>query len=96
MLQIGKEHKDSLPDDESYDLTVNVLLSTNHFESVLKYIDLMLKSGYMLSMNAFIGCVQTCANKGKLDVLVSIIERCKVHMTGWFWKIHMSTAYFGD
>ncbi|KAL0420879.1 UNVERIFIED_CONTAM: Pentatricopeptide repeat-containing protein, mitochondrial [Sesamum latifolium] len=55
MLQTGKEYKDSLPDDESYDLIV----------------------GYMLSMSAFLRCVQSCVNNGRLDTLVSIIERCK-------------------
>ncbi|KAI3467253.1 hypothetical protein Pfo_023916 [Paulownia fortunei] len=77
MLQIGKEYKESLPDDESYDLIVSLLLSTNQIDYALKYIDLTLKSGYMLSMNAFMGCVQSCVNNGRLDTLVSIIERCK-------------------
>ncbi|KAL9149166.1 hypothetical protein ABFS82_12G092600 [Erythranthe guttata] len=77
MLQIGKEHGNCLPDDESYDLIVNVLLSTNQIESAIKNIDMMLKSGYMLSVTTFIGCVQTCVNNGRLDTLVSVIERCK-------------------
>ncbi|KAL0336500.1 UNVERIFIED_CONTAM: Pentatricopeptide repeat-containing protein, mitochondrial [Sesamum radiatum] len=77
MLQTGKEYKDSLPDDESYDLIVGMLLSTNQIDSALKYIDLTLKSGYMLSMSAFMRCVQSCVNNGRLDTLVSIIERCK-------------------
>ncbi|KAK4430073.1 Pentatricopeptide repeat-containing protein, mitochondrial [Sesamum alatum] len=77
MLQTGKEYKDSLPDDESYDLIVGMLLSTNQIDSALKYIDLTLKSGYMLSMSAFLRCVQSCVNNGRLDTLVSIIERCK-------------------
>ncbi|KAL7132711.1 hypothetical protein ABFS83_12G092400 [Erythranthe nasuta] len=77
MLQIGKEHGNCLPDDESYDLIVNLLLSANQIESAVKNIDMMLKSGYMLSVTAFIGCVQTCVNNGRLDTLVSIIEKCK-------------------
>ncbi|KAK6157841.1 hypothetical protein DH2020_012089 [Rehmannia glutinosa] len=78
MLQIGKEYKESLPDDESYDLIISLLLSTNQIDTVLKYVDLTLKSGYMLSMNAFLGCVQSCVNNGRLDTLVSIIESCKI------------------
>ncbi|KAG8383040.1 hypothetical protein BUALT_Bualt05G0143100 [Buddleja alternifolia] len=77
MLQTGKEYKDSLPDDESYDLIIGMLLSSNQIDSALKYIDLTLKSGYMLSMNAFEGCVQRCVSNVRLDTLVSIIERCK-------------------
>ncbi|KAG9140124.1 hypothetical protein Leryth_015754 [Lithospermum erythrorhizon] len=46
-------------------------------ESALKYIDLSLKSGYMLSMDAFTDCVRSCVNQGRLDLLLSIIERCK-------------------
>ncbi|KAL0386016.1 UNVERIFIED_CONTAM: Pentatricopeptide repeat-containing protein, mitochondrial [Sesamum radiatum] len=77
MLQTGKEYKDSLPDDESYDLIVGMFLSTNQIDSALKYIDITLESGYMLSMSAFLRCVQSCVNNGRLDTLVSIIERCK-------------------
>ncbi|KAL2226244.1 UNVERIFIED_CONTAM: Pentatricopeptide repeat-containing protein, mitochondrial [Sesamum indicum] len=77
MLQTGTEYKDSLPDDESYDLIVGMLLSANQIDSALKYIDLTLESGYMLSMSAFLRCVQSCVNNGRLDTLVSIIERCK-------------------
>lgn len=75
MLQTGKE---SLPDDESYDLVINMLILTDQLDSALKYIDLTLKSGNMLSVNAFTECVKSCVNKGRLDMLVSIIERCKV------------------
>ncbi|CAK9165973.1 unnamed protein product [Ilex paraguariensis] len=74
MLQTGKE---SLPDDESYDLVVGLLFLTKQYDAALKYIDLTLKSGYMLSMNVFTECVQSCVNEGRLDMLVSIIERCK-------------------
>ncbi|KAI3452903.1 hypothetical protein Pfo_009566 [Paulownia fortunei] len=77
MLQTGKEYKESLPDDESYDLVIGMLLSTNQIDSALKYIDLTLKSGYMLSMKAFVDCVQSCVGNVRLDTLVSIIERCK-------------------
>jgi hypothetical protein len=76
MLLTGKE---SLPDDESYDLVISMLLSTDEIDAALKYIDLALKSGYMLSMKVFTECVQSCVNKGRLDTLISIIERCKVH-----------------
>ncbi|KAL0447002.1 UNVERIFIED_CONTAM: Pentatricopeptide repeat-containing protein, mitochondrial [Sesamum latifolium] len=77
MLQTGKEHKESLPDDESYDLVIGMLLSRNQIDSALKYIDLTLKSGYMLSMKAFVDCVRICVSNVRLDTLVSIIERCK-------------------
>lgn len=75
MLQTGKE---SLPDDESYDLVLGMLFLTDEMDASLKYLDLALKSGYMLSMRVFTECVQSCVNKGRLDTLVSIIERCKV------------------
>ncbi|PQP92671.1 pentatricopeptide repeat-containing protein [Prunus yedoensis var. nudiflora] len=74
MLQTGKE---SPPDDESYDLVVGMLFQTDRIDAALKYIDLTLKSGYMLSMAVFRDCVQGCADKGKLDILVSIIDKCK-------------------
>ncbi|KAA8532906.1 hypothetical protein F0562_032977 [Nyssa sinensis] len=74
MLQTGKE---SLPDDESYDLIVGMLFLKDQIDAALKYIDLTLKSGYMLSMKVFTECVKSCVNKGRLDALVSIIERCK-------------------
>ncbi|KAL7217459.1 hypothetical protein ACSBR1_029200 [Camellia fascicularis] len=69
--------KESLPDDESYDLAIGMLLLTDQIDAALKYIDLTLKSGYILSVNVFTECVRNCVNKGRLDTLVSIIERCK-------------------
>ncbi|KAL3654296.1 hypothetical protein CASFOL_003977 [Castilleja foliolosa] len=77
MLQIGEEYKESLPDGRSYDLIISLLLSRKQFDSVMAYVDLMLKSGYMLSTNAFMACVHCCASNGRLDTLVTIIERCK-------------------
>ncbi|KAK4598781.1 hypothetical protein RGQ29_016009 [Quercus rubra] len=74
MLQTGKE---SLPDDESYDLVVGMLFLTDEIDAALKYIDMGLKSGYMLSTRVFTECVRSCVNQGRLDTLVSIIERCK-------------------
>ncbi|THG17364.1 hypothetical protein TEA_018343 [Camellia sinensis var. sinensis] len=41
MLQTDKE---SLPDDESYDLVIGMLLLTDQIDATLKYIDLTLKS----------------------------------------------------
>lgn len=76
MLQTGKE---SLPDDDSYDLVVGMLFMSDEIDAALKYTDMGLKSGYMLSMRVFSECVRSCVNKGQLDTLVSIIERCKVH-----------------
>lgn len=74
MLQTGKE---SMPDDESYELVVGMLFLTDQIDAALRYVDLTLKSGYMLSMRVFAECVRSCVNKGRLDALVSIIERCK-------------------
>lgn len=75
MLQTGKE---SAPDAESYDLVVGMLLLDDQIDAALKYIDLMLRSGHMISIRIFTDCVKSCVNKGRLDTLVSIIERCKV------------------
>ncbi|XP_042483992.1 pentatricopeptide repeat-containing protein At1g26460, mitochondrial-like [Macadamia integrifolia] len=74
MLLTGKE---SLPDDESYDLVMGMLFLMNQIDAALKYLDLTLKSGYMVSMKVFSECVKSCVNAGRLDALVSIIERCK-------------------
>ncbi|KAF8389719.1 hypothetical protein HHK36_024238 [Tetracentron sinense] len=74
MLQTGQE---SLPDDESYDLVTGMLFSTDQIDAALKYLDMTLKSGYMVSMRVFTECVQSCVNKGRLDTLASIIEKCK-------------------
>ncbi|RVX11159.1 Pentatricopeptide repeat-containing protein, mitochondrial [Vitis vinifera] len=72
MMQTGKE---SMPDDESYELVVGMLFLTDQIDAALRYVDLTLKSGYMLSMRVFAECVRSCVNKGRLDALVSIIER---------------------
>ncbi|KAE9605574.1 hypothetical protein Lal_00024602 [Lupinus albus] len=74
MLQTGNE---SLPDDESYDLIIGMHFLTDQIDVAFKYIDLTLKSGYTLSMKVFMDCVRSCVNKGRLDTLVTIIERCK-------------------
>uniref|UniRef100_A0A7N0T693 Pentatricopeptide repeat-containing protein n=1 Tax=Kalanchoe fedtschenkoi TaxID=63787 RepID=A0A7N0T693_KALFE len=74
MLQTGKE---SAPNDESYDLVAGMLLKKDHIEDAVKIIDMSLKAGYMLSINVFQECVRSCVNKGRLDTLVSIIEKCK-------------------
>lgn len=76
MLQGGK---DSLPDDETYDLLISLLFSKGEIDSSLKYIDMALKSGYMLSMNVFTECVRGCVDEQRPDALVSIIKKCKVH-----------------
>lgn len=80
MLQSGKE---SLPDDESYALVIGMLFSTDQIDSALKYVDLALKSGYMLTVNVFTDCVQSCVALGRLDTLLSIIDRCKVYSSGF-------------
>lgn len=76
MLQTGKE---SIPDNESYELVLGMLFLTDKIDASLKYLDVALKSGHMLSAKVFAECVQSCVNKGRLDTLVSIIARCKVH-----------------
>lgn len=75
MLQTGK---DSQPDEESYDLVVGMLFVADQIDAALKYVDATLKSGYMLSMKVFTECVHSCTKQGRLDMLVSVIERCKV------------------
>lgn len=67
-----------MPDDESYDLVIGMLLATDQIDAALKYIDLTLNSGHMLSLKVFTECVRSCVKKGRLDTLVSVIDRCKV------------------
>ncbi|PRQ40662.1 putative tetratricopeptide-like helical domain-containing protein [Rosa chinensis] len=74
MLQTGNV---APPDDESYNIVVSLLLQSHRVDAALKYIDLTLKSGYMVSMQVFKDCVQGCVNTGRLDSLVSIIDKCK-------------------
>ncbi|XP_017436128.1 pentatricopeptide repeat-containing protein At1g26460, mitochondrial isoform X2 [Vigna angularis] len=74
MLQTGNE---TLPDDESYDLVIGLLFSTDQIDAAFKYIDQILKSGNILSMKVFMNCVRRCLTKGRLDTLVTIIERCR-------------------
>lgn len=73
MLQTG-----TLPDDESYNLVMGLLILLNQVDSALKYLDLTLKSGYMVSSSVFSACVWSCVDAGRLDALSSIIEKCKV------------------
>lgn len=73
MIQTG-----IMPDDESYNLVIGLLILTNQIDSALKYMDLTIKSGYMISLSVFMDCVRSCVKAGKLDTLASIIERCKV------------------
>ncbi|KAI3976741.1 hypothetical protein MKX01_008599 [Papaver californicum] len=74
MLQIGKE---SMPDDDSYKLVTEMLFLVNQTDDALKYIDMTLSSGNMVSMEVFTECVKSCVRLGRLDTLASIIERCK-------------------
>ncbi|XP_058777398.1 pentatricopeptide repeat-containing protein At1g26460, mitochondrial-like [Vicia villosa] len=74
MLQSGNE---ALPDDESYDLVIGMLFSTDQIDAAFKYIDLTLKHGNVLSMNLFMNCVRSCVKQGRLDTLVAIIEKCR-------------------
>ncbi|GMJ13435.1 hypothetical protein like AT1G26460 [Hibiscus trionum] len=74
MLQGGKE---SLPDDETYDLVIGMLFESQQFEAALEYIYMALKSGYKLSMRIFTECVACSVNQGRLDTLATVIETCK-------------------
>lgn len=74
MHLIGKE---SQPDDESYNLVLSMLFRQDQIDAALKYVDLTLKSGYMLSTGVFAECVRSCVARRKLDSLVLIIEMCK-------------------
>lgn len=76
MLQTGKA---APPDDESYNIVVSLLFQSHRNDAALKYIELTLKSGYMVTMTVFQDCVQACVNTGKLDTLVSIIDKCMVY-----------------
>ncbi|CAN0929383.1 Pentatricopeptide repeat-containing protein At1g26460, mitochondrial [Linum grandiflorum] len=69
--------KESRPDDESYDLVISMLLQTDGMDNAFKYIDKILKGGHTLSMKVFTECVQICVSKRRLEVLESIIEKCK-------------------
>ncbi|GMP96626.1 hypothetical protein CsSME_00045174 [Camellia sinensis var. sinensis] len=48
----------------SYDLVIGMLLLTDQIDAALKYIDLTLKSGYILSVNMFTECVRTMLTRG--------------------------------
>lgn len=67
------------PDDESYELVIGMLLMQDQIDAALKYIDFALKSNCSLSTKVFSFCVRSCLSQKRLDTLVSIIEKCKVH-----------------
>ncbi|PHU02392.1 Pentatricopeptide repeat-containing protein, mitochondrial [Capsicum chinense] len=77
MILTGKEYKEASPDEESYDLVIGLLFKADLIDDALRYVDSALKSGSKLSMNLFNECVRSCIFKNRLDILVSIIERCK-------------------
>ncbi|KAJ4850954.1 hypothetical protein Tsubulata_011537 [Turnera subulata] len=74
MEQTGNE---SQPDDESYRLVIEMLLFKQRIDSALTIIEKALKSGRVLSTRVFNDCVSACIRRDKLDVLVSVIEKCK-------------------
>lgn len=78
MLETGNAHKESLPDDESFNLVLSMLFSEN-LDTALKILDTALKSGYTLSLDVFNGCVYSCLSKGRPEWLASVIEKCKVY-----------------
>ena len=75
MLQTGT---DSSPDEESYNLVIGLLLAQKQIDSALKYIDLALKNGYTISISVFETLVRSCIERGRLDTLTSVVEKCKV------------------
>jgi len=85
MLRTG-----TVPDDESYNLVVGLLIRQNLFDSALKYLDMMLKSGHTLSLTIFTDYVRACMRSGRLDTLASIIEKCKVLLLGMVNLVHLS------
>jgi len=85
MLQTG-----TFPDDESYNLVVGLLIRQNLVDSSLKYLDLILKSGYTLSLTVFTDYIRACMRSRRLDTLTSIIEKCKVHILGMLNLVDLS------
>lgn len=86
MLQGGKE---SLPNDESYDLVMGMLFEMRGVEAALKYIDMALQSGYKLSIKVFTECIACCVSQGQLDTLATLIERCRLD-TYWLQNVVLS------
>ncbi|CAD6217355.1 unnamed protein product [Miscanthus lutarioriparius] len=95
MLQTG-----TFPDDESYNLVVGLLIRQNLVDSSLKYLDLILKSGYTLSLTVYTDYIRACMRSGRLDTLASIIEKCKttdknkVLCPQWAWCVDIAEAAF--
>jgi pentatricopeptide repeat protein len=77
MIEIGKEVEDCSPDEESFDMVILAMFKKYQIYSALKFIDLTLKSGYMLSMNVFDMCIHHCTESNKLEDLTLIMEKCK-------------------
>jgi pentatricopeptide repeat protein len=73
MLQTG-----IVPDDETYNLVVDLLIKGSRVDSAFKYLDIMLKSGYAISSPVYAEYVGVCVRSGRLDTLAYIIEKCKV------------------
>jgi pentatricopeptide repeat protein len=67
-----------LPDDESFNLVVGLLIRSKHFDTALKYLDLMLKYGRTLNPSIYNGCIQFLLNSNKPDAAASFIDKCKV------------------
>lgn len=68
--------KNAQPNMKTYRLLVCILSQTYRAEAALPYIDLILKSGYMLSVKEFEECTLGCVQEGKHHILVSIIDKC--------------------
>jgi hypothetical protein len=73
MLQTG-----IVPDDESYNLVVDLLIKGNSIDSASKHLETMVKSGYAVSSPVYAEYVGICVRSGRLDTLASFIEKCKV------------------
>eukprot|EP00252_Welwitschia_mirabilis_P001978 TRINITY_DN11937_c0_g1_i2.p1 TRINITY_DN11937_c0_g1~~TRINITY_DN11937_c0_g1_i2.p1 ORF type:complete len:462 (-),score=94.30 TRINITY_DN11937_c0_g1_i2:230-1615(-) len=74
MIKTGEE---APPDEESYEIVLELLFAENEIDLALKHFDLALKSGFTVSTNMFNNCVRNCVAAGRLDTLTSIIEKCK-------------------
>lgn len=63
MLQTG-----TMPDDVSYNMVVGHLILMNEIDSAFKYMDLIIKSGFMISTIVFMDCVRSCVNAGNSGI----------------------------
>ncbi|KAJ3673109.1 hypothetical protein LUZ60_006483 [Juncus effusus] len=65
------------PDDETFNLVVDLFIKNKHVDLALQYLDIMLKSGHQLTFPVYMNCLNQCLDSNKLDLVASIIEKCK-------------------